>query len=132
MFVALVSELANIRCPASKVMTGTIGIKLDVGSVGGLGGYGTETGKLIGILKTKRIRITDLFVPRINYEKARDEMNVLNDEGITIHPIVSAQETWEPVFGLSEDTIIERIRSRKVEQNGARKKGTITNCLATR
>lgn len=132
MFVALVSELANIRCPASKVMTGTIGIKLDVGPVGGLGGYGTETGKLIGILKTKRIRITDLFVPRINYEKARDEMNVLSDEGITIHSIVSAQETWRSVFGLGEDTIIQRIRSRKVEQNGARKKGTITNCAATR
>jgi ATP-dependent Lon protease len=88
MFVALVSELANMRCHASKVMTGTIGIKLDVGPVGGLGGFGSETGKLVGILKIKRVRITDLFVPRINYEKARDEMNVLSDEGITIHPIV--------------------------------------------
>jgi SpoVK/Ycf46/Vps4 family AAA+-type ATPase len=132
MFVALVSELANVRCQASKVMTGTIGIKLDVGPVGGLGGFGTETGKLVGILKTKRIRITDLFVPRINYDKARDEMNVLSDEGIIIHPIISAQETWEPMFGLTENVILERICSRHAEQSECRKKGTITNCVPTR
>jgi ATP-dependent Lon protease len=122
MFVALVSELADARCLASKVMTGTIGIKLDVGPVGGLGGFGTETGKLVGILKTKRIRITDLLVPRINYEKARDEMNVLSDEGITIHPIISAHEIWKSVFSLTGDTIIEKIRSRKAEQDHAQKK----------
>lgn len=132
MFVALVSELANMRCHASEVMTGTIGIKLDVGPVGGLGGFGSETGKLVGILKTKRVRITDLFVPRINYEKARDEMNVLSDEGITIHPIVSAHETWEPMFGLSENVILERICSRQAEESHGGKKGTITNCVPTR
>lgn len=123
MFVALVSELAGVRCLASKVMTGTIGIKLDVGPVGGLGGFGTETGKLVGILKTKRIRITDLLVPRINHEKARDEMNVLSDEGITIHPIISAHEIWEPVFALTSDTIIEKIRSRKAAQDHVQKRG---------
>jgi len=132
MFIALVSELSDIRCHASKVMTGTIGIKLDVGPVGGLGGFGTETGKLVGILKTKRIRITDLFVPRINYEKARDEMKMLSDEGIIIRPIVSAHETWEPMFGLSEKAVVERISSRQAEQSQGRKKGTITNCVPTR
>ena len=116
MFAALVSELARIRCPASKVMTGTIGIKLDVGPVGGLGGFGAETGKLVGILKTKRVRITDLFVPRVNYEKAHDEMDVLREENVTIHPIVSAQELWKPMFGLSEDAILERIRSSTAER----------------
>jgi ATP-dependent Lon protease len=123
MFVALVSELANIRCHASKVMTGTIGIKLDVGPVGGLGGFGTETGKLVGILKTKRIRITDLFMPRINYEKARDEMNVLSDDGVIIHPIESARETLETMFGLSENAILDKICSRQAEQSHGRKKG---------
>jgi SpoVK/Ycf46/Vps4 family AAA+-type ATPase len=123
MFVALVSELANIRCYPSKVMTGTIGIKLDVGPVGGLGGFGTETGKLVGILKTKRIRITDLFMPRINYEKARDEMNVLSDEGVIVHPIVSARETWQTMFGLSEEAVLDRICSRRAEQSYCRKKG---------
>jgi len=116
MFAALVSELARIRCPASKVTTGTIGIKLDVGPVGGLGGFGAETGKLVGILKTKRVRITDLFVPRVNYEKAHDEMDVLREENVTIHPIVSAQELWKPMFGLSEDAILERIRSSTAER----------------
>jgi hypothetical protein len=132
MFVALVSELAKIRCHASKVMTGTIGIKLDIGPVGGLGGFGTETGKLVGILKTKRVRITDLFVPRINYEKGRDEMNVLSDEGIIIHPIISAKETWEAVFGLRENAILARIRSRQAKQSHSGKKGTITNCATIR
>jgi ATP-dependent Lon protease len=123
MFVALVSELADAGCLASKVMTGTIGIKLDVGPVGGLGGFGTETGKLVGILKTKRIRITDLVVPRINYEKARDEMNVLSDEGVTIRPIISAHEIWESVFGLTSEAIIKKIRSRKAQQEHAQKRG---------
>jgi ATP-dependent Lon protease len=132
MFVALVSELAKIRCHASKVMTGTIGIKLDVGPVGGLGGFGTETGKLVGILKTKRVRITDLFVPRINYEKGRDEMNVLSDEGIIIHPIISAKESWEAMFGLRENAILTRIRSRQAKQSHTGKKGTITNCATIR
>lgn len=124
MFVALVSELANIGCPSSKVMTGTIGIKLDVGPVGGLGGFGSETGKLVGILKTKRIRITDLFVPKVNYEKARDEMNVLREEDVAIHPVASAQETWNPMFGLGEGAILERIRSNATERNfGGKEKG---------
>jgi SpoVK/Ycf46/Vps4 family AAA+-type ATPase len=115
MFVALVSELAEIRCHVSKVMTGTIGIKQDVGPVGGLGGFGTETGKLVGILKTKRVRITDLFVPKINYEKARDEMNVLSDEGIVIHPIISAKEALEAMLDMSENDILAKIRSRQLE-----------------
>ena len=132
MFVALVSELANTKCSASKVMTGTIGIKLDIGPVGGLGGFGSETGKLVGILKTKRVRITDLFVPRINYEKARDEMSVLSDEGISIHPITSAHEAWEPIFGMSERYILQRIRSRRHEGNRGGKKEMITNCVPTR
>jgi SpoVK/Ycf46/Vps4 family AAA+-type ATPase len=116
MFVALVSELARIRCPASKVMTGTIGIKLDVGPVGGLGGFGAETGKLVGILKTKRVRITDLFVPKVNYEKAHDEMDILREENVTIHPIVSAQELWKPMFGFSEAAILKRIRNSTADR----------------
>jgi len=133
MFVALVSELADIRCPTSKVMTGTIGIKLDIGPVGGLGGFGTETGKLVAILKTKRIRITDLFVPRVNYEKARDEMSVLSEEGIVIHPTASADDVWDPMFGLTESQILERIRSGSVERKFAGKeKGMITDCAIRR
>jgi len=134
MFVALVSELANIRCPSSKVMTGTIGIKLDVGPVGGLGGFGTETGKLVGVLKTKRVRITDLFVPSVNYEKARDEMSVLRDEGVVVHPIVSVRDVWERLLGLSENEILERIRSGAAERNFGRKEkeGMITDCPITR
>ena len=50
MFVAVASELAGVRCSPSKVMTGTAGIKLDMGPVGALGGFGSGTGKLVGIL----------------------------------------------------------------------------------
>jgi ATP-dependent Lon protease len=131
-FVALVSELANTRCHASKVMTGTIGIKPDVALVGGLGGLGSETRNLVGILKTKRVRITDLCVRRINYEKTRDKMNVPSDQGIIIHPIVSAHDTWKPMFSLSEKVILERICSRQAEESHGGKKGTITNCVPTR
>jgi len=111
MFFALVSELANVACSPSKVMTGTIGIKLDIGPVGGLGGYGTETGKLVGILKTKRIRVTDLFVPRTNFEKARDEMGILEEEGVRIHPIGSVHDVWRPLFDLDEEAILKKVQS---------------------
>jgi len=118
MFTALVSELANLECTPTKVMTGTIGIKRDVGPVGGLGGFGTETGKIIGILKTKRVQIKDLLVPKINYEKARDEMSVLEKDGIKIHPIKTIHDIWKPMFNLNEKTITARIltnaRKRKL------------------
>jgi len=133
MLTALVSELADIGCPSSRVMTGTIGIKLDVGPVGGLGGYGSETGKLVGILKTKRVRITDLFVPKVNYEKARDEMNVLHEEEVRVHPVSSAREMWHTMFGLDETAILERIGLKMMQRNlGRKEKGTITDCLPRR
>lgn len=72
-------------------------------------------------------------MPRVNYEKARDEMNILVDESIRIHPIVSAEEIWKPLLGLSADTIVERIRSCESKRDvGERKKGAITNCPITR
>src|SRR2546425_199736 len=45
---ALVSELSGIPIPQSRVMTGTIGLKMDVGPVGGLGGRGREAGQQVG------------------------------------------------------------------------------------
>lgn len=133
MFVALVSELTGIECPPSRVMTGTIGIKLDVGPVGGLGGYGSETGKLVGILKTKRVHISDVFLPEVNFEKARDEMNVLREEGIRIHQVSSARDLWHGMFGISESAIIERLRTGTMGRFlTAEKKRAVTDCLLTR
>jgi len=132
MLTALVSELVGIGCPSSKVMTGTIGIKLDVGPVGGLGGYGSETGKLVGILKTKRVRITDLFVPKVNYEKARDEMNVLHEEEVRVHPVSSAREMWHTMFGLDETAILERIELKMMQRNLERKEKRDDNGLLPR
>jgi hypothetical protein len=43
---------------------------------------------------------------------------------IALHVNVpSAQETREPVFGLSESTVVDRTRSRMVEKNDAEKRG---------
>jgi SpoVK/Ycf46/Vps4 family AAA+-type ATPase len=112
MLIALLSELAGIAIPSSVVATGTIGVKLDVGPVGGLGGFGMQTGKIVGILKSRRVRITDLILPHANYENATDEMRVLAEEGIRIHPIQTAGECEEAVFGLDEKTIAERIKER--------------------
>jgi len=88
------------------------------------------------MLRTKRVRITDLPVPKTNYEKARDEMEVLLEEDIAVHPVSSAREVWEPMFGLSESDILERIRSRTTGcesgGKGGKEKGVITDCLLTR
>ncbi|MEM3507167.1 MAG: hypothetical protein QW589_04595 [Candidatus Bathyarchaeia archaeon] len=54
MFIALISELVKISISPSKVVTGTIGVKLDIGPVGGIGGRGSNSGKIIGVLKLKK------------------------------------------------------------------------------
>jgi ATP-dependent Lon protease len=128
MFVALVSELAQVPCSPSKVMTGTIGVKLDVGPVGGLGGFGDEAGKLVGILKTKRIRVTDLFVPKVNFEKACDEMSVLSQEDVEIHPVSRVQDVLKLLLGSAENRLVARIESGLAWSSAFQKeKGAVTN-----
>lgn len=112
MVLALLSELSGVPTSPSIVATGTIGVKLDVGPVGGLGGYGTQTGKIVGILKSRRVRVTDLVVPIANYEAAEDEMRMVDEEGVRIHPVRSAAECLGNVFGISEQKLIEKIEEK--------------------
>jgi len=112
MVLSLVSELSGLSISPSIVATGTIGVKLDIGPVGGLGGYGTQTGKIIGILKSRRVRVTDLVLPSANFENASDEMRILTDEGVKVHPIRNALECKAIVFGMSEREIIGKIKER--------------------
>lgn len=112
MVLALLSELSDLPISPSIVATGTIGVKLDVGPVGGLGGYGSQTGKIVGILKARRVRITDLILPAANFESAADEMRVLDDEGIRTHPVRKAAECLGLVFDADESEIIRKIKER--------------------
>jgi len=112
MVLALFSELAGLPISPSIVATGTIGVKLDVGPVGGLGGYGTQTGKIVGILKSRRIRITDLVLPVANFEAAQDEMRILQEEQVRIRPIRNAAECLRIVFGVGEQELIGKIKER--------------------
>jgi predicted ATP-dependent protease len=112
MALALLSELAELPISPSIVATGTVGVKLDIGPVGGLGGFGTQTGKVVGILKSRRVRITDLVLPAANFESATDEMRVLTDEGISIHAIRSVRECARVVFGVDENDLVGKIKER--------------------
>jgi SpoVK/Ycf46/Vps4 family AAA+-type ATPase len=112
MVLALMSELAGLVVSPSIVATGTIGVKLDVGPVGGLGGFGSQTGKIVGILKSRRIRVSDLVLPVGNYENAADEMRVLSDEGIGVHPIQKATECPGIAFGMDDEAVADRIKER--------------------
>ncbi len=116
MLNALISELANVPISQSKVMTGTIGLKMDVGPVGGLGGRGREAGKLVGILKAEKIKITDLLLPAVNYKSAPDEMKMIEDEGLKVHPINNAQDGWPILFSMTSEELARRIRSALVER----------------
>lgn len=109
---ALLSELSGVPTSTSTVATGTIGVKLDVGPVGGLGGYGGQTGKIVGILKSRRLRVTDLVLPNANYQAARDEMRILEEEAVEAHPIRSATECLSKVFGVDEEELIGRIEKK--------------------
>ena len=109
---SLLSELSRLSISPSVVATGTIGVKLDVGPVGGLGGHGTQTGKIVGILKSRRIKITDLILPRANYKLAEDEMQLLSEEGVTVHPITSFRDCSESLFGVSKSVLVQKIKER--------------------
>jgi SpoVK/Ycf46/Vps4 family AAA+-type ATPase len=116
MLNALVSELSNIPISQSKVMTGTIGLKMDVGPVGGLGGRGREAGKLVGILKAEKVKITDLLLPASNHKNAPDEMKMVEGEGISVHPINNAHEGWPILFSMTTEELAKRIRSALVDR----------------
>ena len=116
MLNALISELSNSPIVQSKVMTGSIGLKMDVGPVGGLGGRGREAGKLVGILKAEKVKITDLLVPEANYRSAADEMKMVQDEGITVHPITNAQDGWPILFSQTGEELAKRIRNALLDR----------------
>jgi SpoVK/Ycf46/Vps4 family AAA+-type ATPase len=112
MVLALLSELAGLPISPATVATGTIGVKLDVGPVGGLGGYGTQTGKIIGILKSQKIRITDLVLPAANFEAAGDEMRILSEEGVKVRPVSSVSECLNVIFDKDLDEVVVKIKER--------------------
>jgi ATP-dependent Lon protease len=116
MLNALVSELSGIPIPQSRVMTGTIGLKMDIGPVGGLGGRGREAGKLVGILKAEKIKVTDLLVPESNFKNASDEMKMIQDEGIIVHPIANAPDGWPILFSTSAEDLAKKIRASLIER----------------
>jgi SpoVK/Ycf46/Vps4 family AAA+-type ATPase len=112
MVLALLSELSGLMISPSVVATGTIGVKLDIGPVGGLGGYGAQTGKIVGVLKSQRIRVTDLVLPAANFEVAGDEMRMLVEEGIGVHPVSTVSECLKIVFGVGKEELMPKIRER--------------------
>src|SRR6059058_4578108 len=116
MLNALISELSNTPIIQSKVMTGTIGLKMDVGPVGGLGGRGREAGKLDGILKAEKVKITDLLVPDSNYRSAPDEMKMVQDEGISVHPITNAQDGWPILFSMTSEELARKVRGALLDR----------------
>src|SRR5437867_2608311 len=116
MLNALISELSNTPITQSKVMTGSIGLKMDVGPVGGLGGRGREAGKLVGILKAEKLKITDLIVPESNHRSAPDEMKMVQDEGISVHPITNAQDGWPILFSMTSEELARKIRGALLDR----------------
>jgi ATP-dependent Lon protease len=112
MVLALLSELSNLAIAPSIVSTGTIGVKLDVGPVGGLGGYGTQSGKVLGVLKSQKITVSDLVLPAANAQIATDEMRILGEEGVRVRPVSKVSESIPVVFGMSKEELGGKIKER--------------------
>jgi hypothetical protein len=104
------SELSGLAIEPSVVVTGTTGVKLDLGPVGGLGGYGAQTGKIVSILKSRRV--SDLILPVANFESASDEMRILAEEGVTLHPVRTLTECQKIAFGVDASRVVEKIKGR--------------------
>jgi predicted ATP-dependent protease len=92
------------------VATGTIGVKLDVGPVGGVGGYGTQTAKTVGVLKSSRV--SHLIVPAANFQSASDEMRILSEEEIAVHSVRTLRECQKTAFDADERDIVARIKEK--------------------
>jgi len=112
MVLALLSELAGLPISPTIVATGTIGVKLDVGPVGGLGGYGTQTGKIVGILKSQRVHVTDLVLPVANFQAAKDEMRILGEEGVCVHPVSDVLECLNIIFRMNKEELVGNVKKR--------------------
>jgi len=110
--LAFLSELAGVPVRRSVVATGTVGVKMDVGPVGGLGGYGTQTGKIVGALKSRKLGISDFVIPAGNFDSARDEINILAAGSIAVHPIRSVEDCLEIVFGVRSQELVRKIKER--------------------
>lgn len=78
MVLALVSELSDLPISPAIVATGTIGLKFDLGPLGGLAGYGAQTGKYLVSSNLVEIRVTDFVLPASNFKAAEDR--ILKDE----------------------------------------------------
>lgn len=105
--VAALSELARIEVEPSTVITGKGDIKGNVGPVGGVGWRGA--GKLLAAMKTKKMKIKKFLLPKWNYEKSKDEWEILAEKNIDIVPIERQVEAWIHSFNMSEDEIIESL-----------------------
>jgi len=112
MVIGLLSELSQLPVSPSVVATGTIGVKFDIGPVGGLGGHGAQTGKIVGVLKSRRVKVTDLVLPVANFELAGDEMRILEDEDVRVHPVRTFLDANRIVFGIDQKELIEKIKER--------------------
>jgi len=105
--VAAISELSGHPSDPSTVMTGKVDIKGRVGPVGGLDWRGA--GKIIAAIKTRRVKIKKFLMPKWNYEKARDEVKVLENSGIFVVPIEKQVEAWIQSLNIDEDVLLEKL-----------------------
>ncbi|MHA1238061.1 MAG: AAA family ATPase [Candidatus Odinarchaeia archaeon] len=106
---AAISELAKLSIKPEIVMTGKGDIKGNVGPVGGLGWRGT--GKLLAAIRTKNMKIKKFLIPQWNYEKSRDEWNILEDKGIKVIPIRKQVEAWLYALDIDEAKLLENLKS---------------------
>src|SRR5205809_8043633 len=97
-------------------MAGYLGLKMDVGPVGGLRGRGREAGKIVEILKAEKVKITDLLVPESNHRSAPDEMKMVQDEGISVHPITNAQDGWPILFSMTSEELARKVRGALLDR----------------
>ena len=106
--VAAISELSNSIVDPTVVMTGKGDIKGNVGPVGGVGWRGA--GKFLAATQTKKAKIQKFLLPQWNYDKSKDEWQVLQDKKIAVIPIKFQVEVWEHALGMK----IEQV-NRKLE-----------------
>jgi hypothetical protein len=64
----------------------------------------------VGILKSRLV--SDLILPLANFENADDEMRILSEEGITMHPVRTLNECQSYAFGVDEQRVLLKIKER--------------------
>src|SRR5207302_11311543 len=93
-----------------------LSVVIESGPLRGGGGRRPGAGKIVCLVKCEKVKIPGSLVTDSSYRSAKDEMTMVQDEGIIVHPITNAQDGWPILFDLTSEELAKKIRVALVDR----------------